>query len=112
MQCARKGGHVAVVGAYAGYANHFAVGTLMEKQLTLRAGQTPCQRYWPALLPLVEARTLRPSLVVTHEMPLADAAKGYELFDAKADGCIKVVLHPGGAGGAGGVQAPAGAAAP
>jgi hypothetical protein len=28
-------------------------GAFMEKQLTMRGGQTPVQRYWPVLLPKV-----------------------------------------------------------
>jgi hypothetical protein len=30
-------------------------GAFMEKQLTMRGGQTPVQRYWPTLLPKVQA---------------------------------------------------------
>lgn len=33
-----------------------------------------------------------PSFVVTHRLPLSDAARGYELFHDKADQCEKVVL--------------------
>jgi threonine dehydrogenase-like Zn-dependent dehydrogenase len=34
-----------------------------------------------------------PTLVITHRMPLSDAAKGYEMFLNKEDNCEKVVLH-------------------
>ena len=30
----------------------------------------------------------------THRLPLSEAARGYEVFDAKRDGCIKVLLTP------------------
>lgn len=91
----RKGGRISIVGVYAGYVNHFNIGAFMEKQLTMRGGQTPVQRYWPTLLPLVQSGTLKPSIVITHVLPLEDGAKGYELFNDKKDGCIKVVLQPG-----------------
>eukprot|EP00877_Chromochloris_zofingiensis_P012796 jgi/Chrzof1/7770/Cz02g36040.t1 len=90
----KKGGRVSIVGAYAGWTNHFNVGALMEKQLTIRGGQTPCQKYWPVLLDLVLTGQLDPAMVITHELPLEDAAKGYKLFNDKKDGCIKVVLKP------------------
>lgn len=67
----------------------------MEKQLTMRGGQTPVQRYWPTLLPLVTSGALKPSLVITHVLPLEQGPKGYELFNDKTDGCVKVVLQPG-----------------
>ena len=31
-------------------------------------------------------------MVITHRMPLADAAKGYDIFLNKEDNCEKVVL--------------------
>jgi threonine dehydrogenase-like Zn-dependent dehydrogenase len=31
---------------------------------------------------------------VTHELPLEDAPRAYELLQKKEDGCIKVVLRP------------------
>ena len=32
--------------------------------------------------------------VITHQLKLEDAAKGYAIFKHKDDGCIKVVLKP------------------
>lgn len=72
-----------------------AAGAFMEKQLTMRGGQTPVQRYWPTLLPLVQSGALKPSIVITHVLPLDQGPKGYELFNDKKDNCVKVVLRPG-----------------
>lgn len=33
-----------------------------------------------------------PSSVITHRMPLSDAARGYEIFQDKEDQCEKVIL--------------------
>jgi len=30
----------------------------------------------------------------THHLSLEEARRGYDMFRDKADGCIKVVLHP------------------
>ncbi|MFL5944498.1 MAG: glutathione-dependent formaldehyde dehydrogenase, partial [Gaiellaceae bacterium] len=35
-----------------------------------------------------------PSFIVTHQLKLSDAPKGYELFKHKHDDCLKVVLKP------------------
>lgn len=68
----------------------------MEKQLTIRGGQTPCQKYWPMLLDKVQKGELDPTIVITHTLPLDEAPKGYHIFNEKLDGCIKVVLKPWG----------------
>ncbi len=44
------------------------------------------------LLPLVASKTQDWTRVITHRMPLSQGVRGYELFDGKLDGCIKVVL--------------------
>lgn len=35
-----------------------------------------------------------PGDIITHVLPLDQAKHGYEVFDTKTDGCIKVVLKP------------------
>jgi len=51
----RKGGRVSVVGVYLGYVNHFNFGCFMENGLTMKAGQTPVQRYWGKRRSLIRA---------------------------------------------------------
>jgi len=94
IMATRKGGRIGVVGVYAGFTNQFNIGAFMEKGLAMAAGQTPCQKYWPVLLPLIEKGMIDPSFVISHEMDLEKAPEGYKIFDQKTDGCIKVVLHP------------------
>ena len=36
----------------------------------------------------------KPSWIISHELPLAEAESGYQHFDARDDGWTKVVLHP------------------
>jgi threonine dehydrogenase-like Zn-dependent dehydrogenase len=66
----------------------------MNKALTVRTGQTHVQAYMRPLLERVQRGEIDPSFVVTHRLPLADAARGYEMFRNKEDGCVKVVLKP------------------
>ena len=91
----RKGGRVGVVGVYSGYCNHLNIGAFMEKGLYMAAGQCPVQKYWKQLLEMVEEGVLKPEMVITHHMPLEEAAKAYKMFNEKEDGCMKVVLKPG-----------------
>jgi S-(hydroxymethyl)glutathione dehydrogenase/alcohol dehydrogenase len=32
--------------------------------------------------------------IITHTLPLEDAAHGYKIFDEKQEDCVKVVLKP------------------
>lgn len=90
----RRGGIVSVPGVYAGYIHAFLFGDAFEKGITIKGGQTHAQRYMPELLERIQAGDLDPEVIITHRLPLADAAKGYELFDKKQEDCRKVVLIP------------------
>jgi threonine dehydrogenase-like Zn-dependent dehydrogenase len=56
-------------------------------------GQTHVHRYMRPLLERIEADEIDPSFVITHDLPLSEAARGFEMFHKKADDCIKVVLR-------------------
>jgi threonine dehydrogenase-like Zn-dependent dehydrogenase len=88
-----KGGTVAMLGVY-GVTDKFPTGALMNKGLTLRTGQQYGQRYVPALLALIESGRLDTSYLITHDMPLVDAAQGYDVFKNKSDGCVRAVFRP------------------
>ena len=90
----RNGGTVSVIGVYGGFVDKFPMGSLMNRGLTLRAGQCHVQRYTKPLLERIQAGQLDPSFVITHRMGLDDAPAGFETFLNKEDECVKVVLTP------------------
>jgi len=91
MSCA-NGGVVSVIGVYGGLVDKFPLGTVMNRSLTIRSGQCHVHRYMKPLLKRIENGEIDPAMVITHRMPLADAAKGYDIFLNKEDNCEKVVL--------------------
>lgn len=93
-QAVRKGGTVQLVGIYGMRYNAFPLGDLFARNITLKMGQAPVIHYMPELFRMIEEGKLDPTDIITHRMPLSDAKRGYELFDEKSDGCIKVVLKP------------------
>jgi len=93
MAC-RSGGTVSVPGVYGGFVDKFPLGSLMNRGLTLKTGQTHMQRYTHPLLEKIQNGDIDPSFIISHPMPLADARKGYETFKNKEDECMKVVLKP------------------
>jgi threonine dehydrogenase-like Zn-dependent dehydrogenase len=93
MAC-RNGGTVSVIGVYGGFIDKFPMGSVMNRSLTIKTGQCHVQRYMRPLLERIERGEIDPSFVITHQLRLDDAPKGYDLFVNKEDDCVKVVLKP------------------
>lgn len=93
-QAVRKGGTIQVTGVYGARYNGFPLGDLMNRNINLRLGQTPVIPYMPRLYDMLAQNKFDPSDIITHKLPLNKAEYGYQVFDTKRDGCIKVVLKP------------------
>jgi threonine dehydrogenase-like Zn-dependent dehydrogenase len=93
MSC-RNGGIVSIMGVYGGFMDKFPIGSLMNRSLTIKTGQTHVHRYLRPLLERIQNGEIDPSFVVSHHLPLEDAPHGYEMFKHKQDNCTKVVLKP------------------
>jgi threonine dehydrogenase-like Zn-dependent dehydrogenase len=94
MMSCRNGGTLSVPGVYGGFVDKLPFGSVMNRSVTIKTGQTHVQRYLAPLLERVQKGEIDPSFVITHQMKLEDAPRGYELFKNKEDGCIKIVLKP------------------
>ena len=90
----RRGGVISVPGLYAGFIHGFLFGDVFEKGLTIKAGQTHVQKYMPELLQAIVEGKLKPEVIISHHLKLADAENGYKIFDKKEEDCRKVVLTP------------------
>jgi threonine dehydrogenase-like Zn-dependent dehydrogenase len=90
----RKGGTVAVLGAYGPIFSAVKFGDALNKGLTLRMNQAPAKRQWPRLFDHILAGRIDPSEIITHRIPLDEIAEGYHMFSSKLDDCIKTVIVP------------------
>jgi S-(hydroxymethyl)glutathione dehydrogenase / alcohol dehydrogenase len=93
-QCVRKGGTIQVTGVYGARYNAFPLGDIFNRNVNLRTGQAPVIPYMPTLYNMLVENKVDPSDIITHRLPLDDAAHGYEVFDTRTEDCIKVVLKP------------------
>lgn len=93
-QAVRKGGTIQVTGVYGGRYNGFPLGDIFQRNVNVRTGQAPATHYMPLMYKLMESGKLDPGDIVTHVLPLGEAKHGYEIFDKRQDGCIKVLLKP------------------
>jgi threonine dehydrogenase-like Zn-dependent dehydrogenase len=92
IRCCGNGGTVSVIGVYGGFIDHFPMGAVVNRSLTIKSGQCHVHRYMRPLLERIERGEIDPSFVITHTLPLSAAAEGYDLFFSKRDECEKVVL--------------------
>lgn len=92
----RKFGRVAIIADYIGYANHFPLGHVMMKHLTVRSGQCPVQKYFKTVMQALQKHQIDPTLMITHRLTLEQVPHAYEQLFLKKDGYIKVFITPGG----------------
>lgn len=88
----RSGGRVSIPGVYGGFVDKFPIGAVMEKGLTLRSGQTHVQKYLPRLLDMIRDKKIDTTFLISHRMPLEEAAEAYRMFSDEPDTTTKVVL--------------------
>ena len=95
IELVRRGGTISLVGVYGGMADPLPMLTLFDKQLQLRMGQANVRRWVGDILPLLsDDDPLGVDTFATHHLPLADAPRGYEVFQKKQDGAVKILLQP------------------
>jgi threonine dehydrogenase-like Zn-dependent dehydrogenase len=92
----RRGGTISVSGVYGGMADPMPMLRMFDKGITVRMGQAHVKRWVDDLMPLVtdDADPLGVMDLATHRLPLDQAPHGYEIFQKKRDGAIKVLLNP------------------
>lgn len=89
----RRGGRVAVVGMYTSESVSVPLGIWWARALDVRfAGICPVHAWWERALEDLVAGRIDPTPIVSHRLPLEDAALGYELFDSRR--ATKVLLIP------------------
>ncbi len=96
IDAVRRGGTVSLSGVYGGMADPMPLMQLFDKGIQLRMGQAHVKRWIDDILPLVEGDEdpLGVEDLKTHTFPLEQAPHGYDVFQKKEDGAIKVVLKP------------------
>ncbi len=60
----------------------------------LKMGQCPATRYVKPILEQIKNGEFDATDIITHKLSLEEGRHAYEIFDAKEDNCIKVILKP------------------
>lgn len=91
----RRGGTISLIGVYGGAADPLPMLTLFDKQVTLRMGQANVKRWVGDIMGLLtDDDPLGVDTFATHVLPLDEAPHGYDIFQKKRDGAVKVMLKP------------------
>jgi threonine dehydrogenase-like Zn-dependent dehydrogenase len=89
-----KAGTIAIIGVYPPQAEYFPIGVVMNKNLTVQAGNCNHRKYVPELIELVRSGAVRPSEVLTQAEDMTGAIDAYDAFDERQAGWQKVALDP------------------
>jgi threonine dehydrogenase-like Zn-dependent dehydrogenase len=93
IRATRPGGHVGYVGVAHGV--ELPGEELFYSHVHLHGGPAPVRRFLPELIELIWNREIDPGKVFDLELPLEQAAEGYEAMDLRR--AIMVLLRPGSA---------------
>ena len=92
----RRGGTVSLSGVYGGEVDPMPMMEMFDRGIQLRMGQCHVKRWIDDLMPLVlddadplGVETWRPTCCRWRRRP-----HGYDIFQKKEDGCVKVLLQP------------------
>jgi 2-desacetyl-2-hydroxyethyl bacteriochlorophyllide A dehydrogenase len=91
IRITRACGAVQCIGVYA-ERGEVHLGLAWLKSLTVRGGQANVIAHIDHVLGMLAAGQLDPSPLVTHHMPLDEAAEAYAIFDRRE--ALKIVLEP------------------
>ncbi|MEV4294007.1 zinc-dependent alcohol dehydrogenase [Microbispora rosea] len=96
IETVRRGGTISISGVYGGMTDPMPMLQMFDKGVTLRMGQAHVKRWVDDLMPLLtgDGDPLGVEDLATHRLPLGQAPHGYEIFQKKEDGAIKVLLTP------------------
>ncbi|WP_182907245.1 zinc-dependent alcohol dehydrogenase [Microbispora sp. H13382] len=96
IETVRRGGTISISGVYGGMTDPMPMLRMFDKGIALRMGQAHVKRWVDDIMPLLtgDGDPLGVGDLATHRLPLDQAPHGYEIFQKKEDGAIKVLLKP------------------
>lgn len=86
----RPGGTISLIGVFES-PQTIPMNTLWIKNITIKMGLVNANRI-PELIGLIQEGKLDMKPLITHTLPLSQVAEGYDIFEERRDGALKVVL--------------------
>jgi threonine dehydrogenase-like Zn-dependent dehydrogenase len=96
LKAVRRGGTVSISGVYGGEIDPMPMMEMFDRGIQMRMGQCHVRRWTDEIISVLDQDddVLGVETLATHHLPLDEAPHGYDVFQRKAEGCVKVVLQP------------------
>ncbi len=94
VQAVAKAGTIGIIGVFPPQQMSAPIGTIQQRNLTVKGGNANHRKYIPKLVGLVATGALDPSGVITQQEPAVSAIEAYKEFDRRRPGWMKVELKP------------------
>ncbi|MDF3311993.1 alcohol dehydrogenase catalytic domain-containing protein [Rhodococcus sp. T2V] len=92
VKAAAKAGSIGIIGVYPPNFDVFPIGEMMNRNLTVQAGNCNHRRYIPHLLAMAATGVLDPAAFITQHAAPTRALDAYQRFDTREQGWLKTVL--------------------
>jgi threonine dehydrogenase-like Zn-dependent dehydrogenase len=96
VEMVAKAGTIGIVGVYPPDGDRFPLGTVMNRNLTVQAGNCNHRKYVPGLLSRIATGGADPTAIVSQQEPMPSVIDAYEAFDRREPGWTKVALEVAG----------------
>lgn len=94
FELVRAGGTISAVGVPTDARFAFTPVEAYDRNVTYRIGRAPARALMERLIPFVLASGHELGAILSHRLPLEEAARGFATFAARREGCTKVALVP------------------
>ena len=94
LKLIRPGGIVSTVGVHTSDLFAFSPADAYNLNLTYRTGRCSARYYMDILLPKLEQWPFDLDMIISHELPLSEGPRAYEMFDRKEENSMKILLKP------------------
>ena len=95
ISLARPDATVSIAGYHTAEVYPLPIQAAYGKNLSFKIGRCHARHYIDVLLPRVLAGRFRHTDIITHELPLSEGARAYQIFSERREDAIKVLLTPG-----------------
>lgn len=92
VRASAKAGTIGIVGVYSPTFDSFPIGEMMNRNITVQAGNCNHRRYVPALLNRVARGDIDPTTFISEHTEPAAMIDAYESFDRRDDGWLKTIV--------------------
>jgi threonine dehydrogenase-like Zn-dependent dehydrogenase len=94
LKLVRPGGIISTVGVHTSDLFAFTPVDAYNMNLTYRIGRCSARYYMDILMQKLENWPFDLDMIISHQLPLSEGPRAYEIFDRKEESSMKILLEP------------------